>query len=84
MNTPKLEMLLAMAQDDAGEFLSGKCRVCGCTPEHPCAYPALVLPLAPPEFMFCVWIDPEMTLCSNPRCVAMIPLEKLIRMCVGA
>jgi hypothetical protein len=38
-------------------------------------------PLPPgEELMHCFWIDPGKSLCSNPRCVAQVPMEELIGM----
>jgi hypothetical protein len=54
-----------------------KCRVCGCTELQPClvTYPGGVRAPEP-----CAWLDPGHTLCSNPRCVALVPLDELIDM----
>jgi hypothetical protein len=57
----------------------GTCRVCGCTETTPCH----VL-IAPGEYVGCAWLDVERTLCSNPRCVAVVPLEELMAMSAGA
>jgi hypothetical protein len=57
------------------EFVSGKCRVCGCTQDHPC-----VIPLVTNGFIGCSWIDPTQTLCDNVMCVAQIPLDTLLEM----
>jgi hypothetical protein len=53
-----------------------KCRVCGCTELNPCLSGggdgrALTR---------CRWMDFDHTLCSNFRCVAMIPLDELLEM----
>lgn len=54
----------------------GKCRVCGCSELKPCLF--RTQPGHP--VMACSWIDEQRTLCSNPRCVALIPLEELMRL----
>jgi hypothetical protein len=53
-------------------FTSGICRVCGCTDDAPC--------LTGPEgdFIPCFWVDRANTLCSNPDCIAVTPLETLL------
>ena len=48
-----------------------KCRVCGCTELNPCITDA-----GEP----CAWLDFDHTLCSNPQCVARIPLDALLEM----
>lgn len=48
-----------------------KCQVCGCTELKPC-----VLDAGEP----CAWVDFDHSLCSNPRCIAVIPLEELLEM----
>jgi len=53
-----------------------KCRVCGCTKLKPCLFSiAPGEPLEP-----CAWLDFDHTLCTNPRCVATVPLRELDRM----
>jgi hypothetical protein len=54
-----------------------KCRVCGCTPLNPCLF-AIGGPGEPLEP--CAWLDSDHTLCTNPRCVATVPLRELERM----
>jgi hypothetical protein len=46
----------------------GVCRVCGCTDTDPCELN---------ETQACWWIDEAHTLCSNPRCVAVVPLSQI-------
>lgn len=53
---------------------ANKCRVCGCTPEHPCK-----IDLGN-ETIPCSWYASDHTLCNNPRCVGSIPLRELERM----
>jgi hypothetical protein len=57
---------------------SGKCRVCGCTEERAC-----IIQWGPGESLdtvkACWWIDAKKTLCSNPKCLAQIPLEDIER-----
>jgi hypothetical protein len=52
-----------------------KCRVCGCTEETPCAIEDDEGNVAP-----CCWIDFDHTLCSNPHCWAVVPLNDLLAM----
>lgn len=54
-------------------FESGKCRVCGCTDLQPC----VVGGGKGNPVEFCLWLDAEHTLCSNPRCIAVTPLSVL-------
>lgn len=44
------------------------CQVCGCTGHLPCLLE---------NGEACSWLDPAHSLCSNPRCVARIPLTEL-------
>jgi hypothetical protein len=54
--------------------LSGRCYVCGCTELNPCLFGGGDgNPLAT-----CAWVDLDHTLCSNVRCVAVMPLAKLL------
>lgn len=46
----------------------GYCRVCGCSELEPCDLGA--------GFM-CWWVDAAHTLCSSPRCLAVVPLREL-------
>jgi hypothetical protein len=48
----------------------GSCRVCGCTEECACILG---------DGLACWWIDELHTLCSAPRCLAVIPLAELER-----
>lgn len=53
-----------------------RCRVCGCTEANPC-----VLEFEDEDHQLtCSWMDFDHTLCSNPRCVAQVPLTELMRM----
>jgi len=52
----------------------GRCRVCGCTDETPCCVAIEEVGTAP-----CWWIDARKTLCSNPECLAVVPLEQIER-----
>lgn len=54
---------------------SGKCRICGCTQTTPCT-----VPIDEDELGSCWWMDAGKTLCSNPHCVAEVPIEELIGM----
>lgn len=55
---------------------AGKCRVCGCTDFDPCIYPVGGTEIE----ARCAWMEPDRTLCSNPACVAVIPLDELVEM----
>lgn len=57
--------------------ISGICRVCGCSESAPCVLPS-EFDDDPERPLTCAWIDPARTLCSNPRCMAVIPLEELL------
>jgi hypothetical protein len=48
--------------------IPGTCRVCGCTEECACDLG---------EGLTCWWLDELHTLCSSPRCLAVIPLRDL-------
>jgi len=63
-----------------GELQSGVCRVCGCTDNSPCAIePPLEMEFDPTQRIGCWWIDARRTLCSNPNCLAVVPLEQIER-----
>lgn len=54
-----------------------KCRVCGCTDLNPCLFGGGDgNPVAT-----CAWVDFDHTLCSNIRCIAVMPLADLLEMC---
>ena len=58
-----------------------KCHVCGCTELNPC----IIDPLFPFDGTSgqkepCTWLDFDHTLCTNPRCVASVPLDELLAM----
>jgi hypothetical protein len=58
----------------------GKCRVCGCSELDPClAYVGPGQPMVP-----CSWLDPQHTLCSSLLCVASVPLDELLAICMPA
>lgn len=60
-------------------YMSGTCRVCGCTDLSPCIIPGDQLGLDPSIRSRCAWLDgPRRTLCSNLRCIAVTPLDELI------
>jgi hypothetical protein len=46
----------------------GHCRVCGCTELEPCDLGA---------GFHCWWVDAPHTLCSSPRCLAVVPIAEL-------
>lgn len=53
-----------------------KCRVCGCTDVNPCVSGGGDgNPLTR-----CRWMDFDHSLCSNFRCIAVIPLDDLLEM----
>lgn len=53
-----------------------KCRVCGCTETHPC-----VIRFEDEDHQeTCAWLDFDHTLCTNPLCVARVPLAELLAM----
>jgi hypothetical protein len=54
-------------------LISGVCRVCRCTRDHAC-----MVPLGDGRDVPCWWVNSSMTLCSNPACLAAIPLDELI------
>ncbi|HZP33937.1 MAG TPA: hypothetical protein VFB23_11315 [Candidatus Acidoferrales bacterium] len=51
----------------------GTCRICGCTERNACH-----IQVGNAEFVGCYWVDAGKTLCSNPECVAQVPLDELI------
>lgn len=60
-----------------------KCRICGCTAASPC----MINPIFPcdpsaagAELEPCTWLDFDHTLCTNLRCLALVPIEELERM----
>jgi hypothetical protein len=63
----------------------GTCRFCGCTESHACIFPD---PDSDnprdPNLLTCWWIDPAKTVCSNPHCVAQMPIEELERVSLGS
>ncbi len=57
---------------------TGVCSVCKCTDLRPC-----LAQLAPGEpLVACSWIDFDHTLCSNFRCIAVIPLDELLELAI--
>jgi len=55
------------------ELQSGVCRVCGCTEEDACVFEVTG------GVGSCWWIDEKKTLCSNPSCLAVVPLSQIER-----
>ncbi len=49
-------------------YTPGRCRVCGCTEETACDLGAGFL---------CWWVDADHTLCSAPKCLAVVPMDEL-------
>lgn len=56
------------------------CRVCGCTFDRPC-FIANEQIEGDGRLLTCSWVDANHTLCSNPKCVAEIPLAELEALC---
>lgn len=67
-----------MFGDLSQALVEGRCRVCGCTENRAC-----IVQWGPGESLdtvkACWWIDARKTLCSNPKCLAQIPLEEIER-----
>jgi hypothetical protein len=63
--------------ESAQEVKSGTCRVCGCTEFRGCEMPHYILDEYP---AVCWWVDAAHTLCSNPHCIAVVPLAELERL----
>ena len=55
--------------------LANKCRVCGCSELVPC----VMLDVRGRQTT-CGWLDIDHSLCSNWRCIAMIPITELEKM----
>lgn len=51
-----------------------RCRICGCTNELPCIWNDIG-----GDQNICDWFDIDHTLCTNPRCIAQIPLDELLQ-----
>lgn len=64
--------------DSGSTHAPGVCRVCGCTENRAC-----IIQWGPGESLdtvkACWWIDAKKTLCSNPACLAKVPLEQIER-----
>lgn len=57
-------------------FPAEKCRICGCTELQAC-----VLRFDDEDHQeACSWLDRGHTLCTNPQCVAQVPLDELLAM----
>lgn len=54
--------------------MSGTCQICGCTDVMPCA---VEVNRVNPDGV-CSWMDEAHTLCSNPMCVAEVPMQTLL------
>lgn len=57
-----------------------RCRICGCTFDRPC-FIANEQIEGDGRLLTCSWVDRAHTLCSNPKCVAEVPLAELEAMC---
>jgi hypothetical protein len=53
------------------------CQICGCTEQKPCQITEKNLKTGVVRKRACQWFDTNYTLCSNPRCIAQMPLEEL-------
>ena len=67
--------------------MSDRCRVCGCNDNNPCMLsPEELDPMRqsllaePGEKYPCAWFDVNRTLCTNPKCIAKVPLRELVAM----
>lgn len=58
--------------------IPGRCRICGCTELAPCHWTEIIRDEETP--MVCAWLDFDRTICTNPRCVAVVPLTELERL----
>jgi hypothetical protein len=58
--------------------MNGVCRVCGCTDVMPCT---ILSWDDPSQVVQCAWLDEAHTLCSNPACVAEVPVGQLLDIC---
>jgi len=54
-----------------------KCRVCGCTELNPCKLGDIE---GDGSYECCTWLDFDHTLCTNPKCIAAVPLSELLEM----
>jgi len=65
-------------------YIRGICRVCGCTDLSPCIFSADEPRFGaddPGILQQCSWMDAAHTLCSNFKCVAVVPLDELVEIC---
>jgi hypothetical protein len=53
------------------------CQICGCTETKPCQITERNPQTGEFRKRTCQWFDTNYTLCSNPRCIAQMPLEDL-------
>jgi hypothetical protein len=63
IHTSSFDRALAINQ-----VVVGTCRICGCRDDQVCELESGDA---------CFWLDRENTLCSNPRCIALVPLAEL-------
>ena len=61
----------------------GICRVCGCTADRPCVGRSVNPETSEIEEVTCSWFDVDRTLCTNPRCIAQVPVEELEALAFG-
>ncbi len=64
-------------------LIPGTCRICGCTEDRACVFVDIAGEGShgerdPERVLTCWWIDAGKTLCSNPECIAQVPLDELI------
>jgi hypothetical protein len=67
----RAEMSAGLATPDtcvAVIYTAGHCRVCGCTDDTACDLGAGFV---------CWWVDEAHTLCSAPKCLAVVPIAEL-------
>ena len=65
-------------------MLFRSCRFCGCTDLRACSYVVgftVDEEEGADELVNCSWLDAGHTLCSNPQCVAKMPLDELLELC---
>ncbi len=68
IHTSSFDRTLAINQ-----IVFGTCRICGCRDDQVCELE---------NGDCCFWLDRDHTLCSNPQCVALVPLDLLEQLVV--
>jgi hypothetical protein len=59
------------ARDESVVLAAGQCRICSCTETSACEL----------DSGTCWWVDRGHTLCSNPECLAQLPVGSLESIC---